>query len=1145
MSVLFARIVKTPLRTCRPTHLQPAHAYTYFGRLNPFSTEQRPSVTYEYTEDVESPYSYCKGGYHPITIGDCLHGRYRVVHKLGFGGYSTTWLARDVQQSKYVAVKVGMADSDEKEVEILAHLTSSAAGQEHGGRSMIQPVLDRFTIAGPNGTHPCFVTAPARCSLALSLEAGLGLFQLDVAQSLAAQLVMAVAYTHDKGYFHGDLHLGKILLRSTSNFDRLSEKQIDEKLGSPYRQPVRREDGEPLAPGVPSHVFVPVWLGEKSHIVSLAEAKLVLADFGVAFGPAKEARFQSYTPPQMQPPEARFDPDSPLSFASDIWSLGCAIWAILARGPFMDSFFLSEDVATREQADSLGPLPPEWWEKWERRHEYFIANGQPREDRETWSWDRRFEYSIQQARREKDMDVLDAKEKEVFSEMVRSMLSFKPGDRPSARQVLNTSWMKDWAIPDKAKALPTERSKRSDKFKRAPSPPLQNSGRQDESSAAVSPIRTPKQPYRPTKRSAGINGTAASSQQHGTTDSEHESVASEPPEKRTMTHRDHHGSHHGRNGSVDHENFDISGGSLSKRLGLDPLIYPDESLIQRTFNHYFRHVHHVPVFSFLHRASLMQRYHAGMMDRALLLALVGVTSLLTDLGPGMREYGARCIDECQNMVLQDLENPSTIKIQALVLVMKHRILSRRFTSAFMLAATAARFAYALRLNYENPSLCFLARESRRRLMWAFLTIDSGVNGGQADFTLLPPDSLHIQLPCNERNFEFDLPQVTGHLRPLPSQPFPDDVGSLALHVRLLWMRSRVSYCTKNVLNMPESEVAQLPQLIKVLSRELDTFNDHLPASFKFSESNLQLRAYSPRLCVYIMIHVWWRQCHCDLYRIVLSGLKEALPRSGVSRLEPQFVSYCTRQCFEHAIAMVEIFRLILALDGGLPVTDLDLSVCAYQCARMLYFAYQTNKSELRLTMDQVVEHGNRCLQIARAMNHVPAGAAIVSDLEKLISRGLTSSASPSRQETPEVMGAGTVSQPPLSRQVINQNQHIHLLDEGEAPMVPVPSPTVNMPSPGLNTNNGAIHTPVSSNTPIPPQHRRDPSFSDLAVSDPTMVRPNLPPVVPPDGLDNNNAFEGAMDGFDFALESYGNTGVESASWFSQEWLSTDFPPMTV
>ncbi|KAI1320510.1 hypothetical protein F5Y16DRAFT_83460 [Xylariaceae sp. FL0255] len=645
--------------------------------------------------------------------------------------------------------------------------------------------------------------------------------------------------------------------------------------------------------------------------------------------------------------------------------------------------------------------------------------------------------------------------------------------------------------------------------------------------------------YRPTKRSGGVNSTGAS-HQHGTTDSEHESVTSEgPPEKRSMTHKDNNGSHHTRNISSDPPNPEFPGAAMSmtKRFSQDPLMFPDEGLIQRTFSNYFRHIHHVPMFSFLHRASLMQRYHAGMMDRALLLALVGVTSLLADLGPGMREYGTRCIDECQSMVLADLENPSTIKIQALVLVMKHRMLSRRFTSAFMLASIAARFAYALRLNYENPSLCFLARESRRRLMWAFLTIDSGINNGHADFTLLPPDSLHIQLPCNERNFEFDLPQTTGYLRPIPTQPFPDDVGSLALHVRLLWMRSRVSYCTKNVLNMPESEVIQLPQLIKVLSQELESFNEHLPASFKFSESNLQLRAYSPRLCVFIMIHVWWRQCYCDLYRIVLTGLKEALPKTSVARLELQFVSYCIRQCFEHAIAMTDIFRLVLALDGGLPVTDLDLPVCAQQCARLLYFAYQSNPDELRLSADQVIEHANTCLMIAKSMNHVPAGAAIVMDLEKLIARGLTTSASPSRQESPEGMSSTGMTQ------MRRNTQQMQLLDDSELSIIPVPSPSPNLVSPP-GTTNGAIPTPLSSNTPGPSQHRRDPSFSELNVNDPNMSKLNLPPVVPPDGLDNNNAFEGAMDGFDFAIESYGNTGVESASWFSSDWLN-EFTPMTV
>lgn len=45
---------------------------------------------------VEDFEKYCPGGYHPICLNDTLHnGRYRIVHKLGFGAFSTVWLARD------------------------------------------------------------------------------------------------------------------------------------------------------------------------------------------------------------------------------------------------------------------------------------------------------------------------------------------------------------------------------------------------------------------------------------------------------------------------------------------------------------------------------------------------------------------------------------------------------------------------------------------------------------------------------------------------------------------------------------------------------------------------------------------------------------------------------------------------------------------------------------------------------------------------------------------------------------------------------------------------------------------------------------------------------------------------------------------
>ena len=49
--------------------------------------------------DVESPNRYRPGGYHPVHLGDVYCQRYRVIHKLGFGTYSTVWLARDLQST--------------------------------------------------------------------------------------------------------------------------------------------------------------------------------------------------------------------------------------------------------------------------------------------------------------------------------------------------------------------------------------------------------------------------------------------------------------------------------------------------------------------------------------------------------------------------------------------------------------------------------------------------------------------------------------------------------------------------------------------------------------------------------------------------------------------------------------------------------------------------------------------------------------------------------------------------------------------------------------------------------------------------------------------------------------------------------------
>lgn len=54
----------------------------------------------DYNCDIpaEPIHRYLLGGYHPIVLGDLFKdGRYIVLHKLGWGGFSTVWAAKDLK----------------------------------------------------------------------------------------------------------------------------------------------------------------------------------------------------------------------------------------------------------------------------------------------------------------------------------------------------------------------------------------------------------------------------------------------------------------------------------------------------------------------------------------------------------------------------------------------------------------------------------------------------------------------------------------------------------------------------------------------------------------------------------------------------------------------------------------------------------------------------------------------------------------------------------------------------------------------------------------------------------------------------------------------------------------------------------------
>lgn len=115
------------------------------------------------------------------------------------------WLCRDEQSSKYVAVKVAKGVSNAREADILDRLNDiDASTMGHLGRKMIPSVQDRFILHGDNGTHPCYVTSPARCSVVDTMErSSRPIFQLETGRSLAAQLALFVKYIHARGFVHG------------------------------------------------------------------------------------------------------------------------------------------------------------------------------------------------------------------------------------------------------------------------------------------------------------------------------------------------------------------------------------------------------------------------------------------------------------------------------------------------------------------------------------------------------------------------------------------------------------------------------------------------------------------------------------------------------------------------------------------------------------------------------------------------------------------------------------------------------------------------------------------------------------------------------------------------------------------------------
>lgn len=113
----------------------------------------------DYSSEDEGTEDYRRGGYHAVRVGDTFkNGCYVVQSKLGWGHFSTVWLAWDTQKSRYVALKVQKSaqhytEAAMDEIKILKQI---AEGDTDDTKCVVK-LLDHFKHSGPNGQHVCMV----------------------------------------------------------------------------------------------------------------------------------------------------------------------------------------------------------------------------------------------------------------------------------------------------------------------------------------------------------------------------------------------------------------------------------------------------------------------------------------------------------------------------------------------------------------------------------------------------------------------------------------------------------------------------------------------------------------------------------------------------------------------------------------------------------------------------------------------------------------------------------------------------------------------------------------------------------------------------------------------------------------------------
>ncbi|TDZ35550.1 putative sulfatase [Colletotrichum spinosum] len=401
---------------------------------------------------------------------------------------------------------------------------------------------------------------------------------------------------------------------------------------------------------------------------------------------------------------------------------------------------------------------------------------------------------------------------------------------------------------------------------------------------------------------------------------------------------------------------------------------------------FFDRVYPLPSHAFLHPETTRDRCREGKLDPALAYAICALATLHSGMDLQTRDRATPWVQTAEKRIWEHLECPTIPRLQALLLIIHYQMETGRFQRAFMLTATAARFAAAMRLNHERPDLDAVAQEVRRRIMWSLKITERYFSVGLPEFEACPIETIYLQFPSAEADF-------------CPAGG-PGDGSCYRLYVRLEITRRDIMKLTRGVA-MCDQPFLPLTKLVGDFERDLAEIASQMPNGTDFPLSQIQMHFKDRWLRRRIFMHVSFHQAHCDLYRILLSGYPEAAPEVVLDAVDHAFVANAEKSCLHHATAIIHVLTNLNQHSPSHLLLEFDTAICAYHATRLLLFISRSGKAPGRPPPEFATSRAALCL--AALKRFFPASALakpIIDDMERL-----------TRGHAPREAGIGGLSSP--------------------------------------------------------------------------------------------------------------------------------------